>query len=405
MKSFSYTAYTTGGKRCRGVILADSERRASEQISAKGLLPSEIVEKEYDAAGRLLFGFKRRTARIDHDMLAIFTRQMAVLLDTGLTADSSLAAIQTAAGNSHIEVFATKARARVIEGEPLSQAIEQAGAVLPRWFAAALRAGENSGKLNSVFVTLAEHLENSVNDRTAIISALIYPAFVSTVAILVCAILMVTVAPEIAAMFESAGQELPPLTLWVLGVSNFIETNWLWLVSAMTSVAGIAIVANQNERFRNWRDDCFLRIPLIGRFMRMAASVQYLRTMALVINSHLPLVDALRFAAEVLSIKSMQREAFDAVDALRRGENVSRALLLLNFLQPVSRQLIQAGEDSARLGPMSNRAAILAESWLRTERKRLISVLEPMSMIAVGGVVLLIVLAILLPIFNMQSMV
>ena len=405
MKPFAYTAYTADGKRRRGVILAESEGRASEQISAKGLLPSEVVAKERGVPTSILFGFRRRAARIDHDMLSVFTRQMAVLLSTGLTADSALYAVQTGAGSSRIESLAVTARAAVIEGEPLSKALEQAGAALPPWFAAAIRAGENSGKLDSVFQTLAEYLENSVSDRTAIISALIYPAFVSAVAILVCAILMVTVAPEIAGMFESSGQELPELTLWVLGIAKFIETRWLWLVVTMAGFAGLVTASNRHERLRNWRDDTFLKLPLIGRFMRMAASVQYLRTLALVINSRLPAVEALRFSAEVLSIQSFRREAHDAADALRRGENLSTALLRLSFLQPVSRQLIQAGEDSGRLGPMSDRAAVLAESWLRTERKRLITVLEPASMITVGGMVLIIVLAILLPIFDMQAMV
>nr|WP_209427909.1 type II secretion system F family protein [Pararhodobacter sp. SW119] len=330
---------------------------------------------------------------------------MAVLLNTGLTADSALHAIQAGAGSSTIEALATKACAGVIEGEPLSQALKHAGAVLPPWYTAALQAGESSGKLDPVFQTLAEHLENSVSDRTAIISALIYPAFVSVVAILVCVILVVTVTPEIAAMFDSAGQQLPALTLWVLGVTEFVRTQFYWLILGVTAILGSVIALSRQKRLRNWRDDIVLRLPLIGRLMRMAASVQYLRTLALVINSRLPIIEALRYSAEVLSIHSFRQEAFDAADALRRGEKLSSALLLLSFLQPVSRQLIQAGEDSARLGAMSDRAAVLAETWLRTERKRLITVLEPASMIAVGGVVLIIVLAILLPIFDMQTMV
>ena len=405
MKTFAYTAYTPDGQRQRGVVLAESETRASEQISAKGLLPGEIVVREQGGVGPRSRRFWDRGARIDHDMLSVFTRQMAVLLGAGMTADAALEAVQTAAGTSRIEDLAAKARAGVMEGEPLSQALDRAGAALPPWFAAAIRAGEHSGELDSVFETLADHLENSVSDRAAIASALIYPAFVTAVAILVCAILMVTVAPEIADMFEAAGQELPDLTLWVLGVAGFIETRWIWLVGAMAGLAGLVIASSRHEGLRNRRDDFFLRLPLIGRFMRMAASVQYLRTLALVINSRLPAVEALRFSAEVLSIRSFRLEALDATEALRRGENLSRALLRLSFLQPVSRQLIQAGEDSARLGPMSDRAAVLAETWLRTERKRLTTVLEPASMIAVGGVVLIIVLAILLPIFDMQTMI
>jgi len=405
VKAFSYTAYTQEGKRRRGVILAESEVLASEQLSAKGLLTSEIVVKGSDRAGSASFGFVFRPSTLDHDLLAVFTRQMTVLLSAGMNSDAALEAVQTAAGTSRIEVLAAKARACVIEGEPLWQALERADTTLPPWFTAAIRAGEHSGELCSVFQTLADYLENSNSDRTAITSALIYPAFVTAVAILVCSILMVTVAPEIASMFEATGQELPVLTIWILWIADVIKENWGWLIVGLIGLIGMGSASSRHEGLRNWRDEVFLKLPMIGRFMRMTAAVQYLRTLALVVNSRLPAIDALKFSAEVLTIRSFRHEALDAFQALRRGESVSGALQNLSFLQPVSQQLIQVGEESARLGPMSDRAAVLAETWLRTERKRLAMILEPASMIAVGGVVLIIVLAILLPIFDMQTMV
>lgn len=402
MKTFAYTAFTPDGKRRRGMVVAEDEAAASAQIGAQGLLPSEITVQ---SSGRIGKRTGRRARRIDHDMLSVFTRQMAVLLGAGLTADAALQAVQTAAGANRIERLAAQARAGLMEGEPLSQSLIRAGGALPPWFTAAIRAGEQSGDLDAVFVTLADHLESTASDRAAIASALIYPAFVAAVAVLVCAVLMVTVAPEIVAMFAATGQELPPLTAAVLSVVGFIQDQWPWLLAALAALVALIMAANRLSGLRTRRDRLLLRLPLSGRFLRMNEAAAYLRTLALVINSRLPLTEALRFASGVLAIEGFRTEADAAGEALQRGETLSSALTRLSFLHPVARQLIQAGEASARLGPMSDRAAVLAETWLRTERKRVAVVLEPLSMIVVGAMVLVIVLAVLLPIFDMQAMV
>lgn len=399
MKTFAYTAFTPDGKRRRGVVVAEDETDASAKISAQGLLPSEISTQTAARPTR------SRARRIDHDMLSVFTRQMAVLLSAGMAADAALEAVQTAAGANRIERLAAEARAGLMEGEPLSQALERAGGALPAWFTAAIRAGEHSGDLDAVFLTLADHLESTASDRAAITSALIYPAFVAGVAVIVCAVLMVTVAPEIVAMFAATGQELPPLTLAVLGVVDFIKAYWPWLAALLAGLVVLGVASGRITALKNRRDRLVLRLPLAGRFMRMNEAAAYLRTLALVINSRLPLTEALRFAADVLGTEGFTLEARAAGEALRRGENLSSALSRLSFLHPVARQLIQAGEASARLGPMTDRAAVLAESWLRTERKRVAVVLEPASMVVVGAMVLVIVLAVLLPIFDMQAMV
>ncbi|GAB4275252.1 MAG: type II secretion system inner membrane protein GspF [Pararhodobacter sp.] len=401
MKTYRYTAYSPEGRRRKGVVVAEDEADASARVQAMGLMPSEIVAQASAprTAGR------RRERRIDRDMLSVFTRQMAVLLGAGLTAEAALEAVQGAAGAPRIERLAAEARAGLMQGEAMADALDRAGGALPPWYAAAIRAAEQSGDLDAAFETLAEHLETSAGDRAAIASALIYPAFVTAVALIVCAILMTTVAPEIVGMFETTGRPLPPLTVTVMAIFDAVRDNWLAL-----GLAGLALVAgglwvNRTPALRARRDSLLLRVPLIGRFLRQAEAAQYLRTLSIVINSRLPLTEALRFAAGVLNVAQFRALAEDAGEALRKGESLSSALARLPFLHPVARQLLQAGEASARLGPMTERAAMLAESWLRTERKRVTVIIEPASMVIVGVVVLTIVLAILLPIFDMQSLV
>ena len=400
MKTFAYTAYTPEGKRRRGVVVAEDEADASTRVAALGLMPSTL-EAQAGAATKT----RRRERKIDRDLLSVFTRQMAVLLGAGLAADAALEAVQGAAGAARIERLAAEARAGLLQGESMADALGRAGGALPPWYAAAVRAGEQSGDLAAVFETLATHLETSAGDRAAITSALVYPAFVTVVAIVVCAILMTTVAPEIVAMFEDSGRPLPPLTVTVMGIVDWVRDHWLLLLIAVALLVLAVMGINRNPALRARRDTVLLRLPLIGRFLRMAAAAQYLRTLAVVINSRLPLTEALRFSAGVLDIDRYRAEAEEAGEALKRGESLSQALNRLPFLHPVARQLVQAGEASARLGPMTERAAVLAESWLRTERKRVSVIIEPASMVIVGGMVLTIVMAILLPIFDMQALV
>lgn len=303
MKTFAYTAFTAEGSRRRGVVVAEDEAGASAEIAAMGLMPAEITARapgrgDNGAGGAATARAGWRTNRLEHDMLAVFTRQMAVLLGAGLAADAALAAVQTAAAAPRIERLAAEARAALLAGAPLSEALAQAGGGLPVWFAAALRAGEKSGDLDRVFATLADHLESSASDRAAIASALIYPAFVAVVAVLVCAVLMVTVAPQIVGMFQATGRELPPLTQAVLAVTGFIENNLAALAALAAALVALGLAFARVPALRRRRDRLLLRLPVTGSFMRMAAAAQYLRTLALVVASRLPLTEALRFSAD-----------------------------------------------------------------------------------------------------------
>lgn len=401
MRPFRYTAYTPEGARRRGIVVADDEADASARLAALGLMAAELRPEA--AGGRRALGW--REGKIDRDSLAVFTRQMAVLLGAGLTAEQALSAVQGAAVSARVERLIARARAGLLEGAPLAAALGAAGGGIPAWYLAALGAGERSGDLAAVFGTLADYLEAATGDRAAVASALIYPAFVIAVALTVCFVLMTTVAPEIAALFEGSGRPLPPLTAAVMGATDWVAARWPWLAAAAAALAALALAAARIPAWRDARDRASLRLPLVGRMRRMGQAAQYLRTLALVINSRLPLTEALDFAAQVLDIALYRDQAGAAAEGLRRGDSLSRALAGLSFLHPVSRQLLEAGEASARLGPMSDRAALLAETWMRTERKRLTAVLEPAAMIVVGLAVLTIVMAILLPVFDMQGMV
>ncbi|WP_299146617.1 type II secretion system F family protein [uncultured Tateyamaria sp.] len=403
MNAYGYVAFTEGGKRRTGTIIAETESHASGQLQQKGLYVSELVLRE-QAGGGLRWRPGRRKARLTPDLQAVFTRQMAVLLAAELPAEAALEAVRQG-GHAALDGVAAAARAALMDGSSLSEALARTGGGFPPFYIASVRAGETAGDLAAVFNELADYLETRGTDRAQIASALIYPAFVAAVSLLVCAILMVSVAPEIVAMFELSGRPLPDITQVVLAISDWIQANLLLLgiIAGALTLLGIASSIVPNLRRR--RDVVLLRLPLVGRFMRLSAAVQYLRTLALVLGSRHAVLSAVENAAQVLDVEQFRTEAETVSTAIRQGETLSTALNQLSIVPPVARQLVSAGEASVRLARMTERAAVLVENGLSTERKRIAALLEPMLMMVVGGFVLIIVLAVLLPIFDLQAVV
>lgn len=401
MRAYAYTAYTASGKRKSGTIVAETEADASLQLARQELFVSQISEAREKAARGLTL---TRKVRLSADLQAVFTRQMAVLLTAELPVEAALEAVRTG-GHPALDAVAAQARAGVMDGAPLSESLEGTGAGFAPYYLAALKAGEAAGETASVFNELADHLEQLGTDKAQISTALVYPAFVAAVSILVCGILMVNVAPEIVAMFEMSGRPLPALTRNVLAVSDWIRAHWAVISIALVGLTVLAILTPRIERLRDARDRIVLRLPVLGRLTRLAVSVQYMRTLALILGSRHAVLSAVDSAVDVLTIKPFRQEGTQVATAVQQGETLSRALDRLSFLPPVARQLIAAGEASVRLAPMTERAAALVEHRLSTERKRIAALLEPILMMLVGGMVLLIVLAVLLPIFDLQAVV
>ncbi|MGJ8615511.1 MAG: type II secretion system F family protein [Sulfitobacter sp.] len=403
MNAYGYTAFTDTGKKRSGTIIAETESHASSLLQQKGLFVSELILRTRRSEGFGKLSLTRKT-RLNPDLQAVFTRQMAVLLSAELPAEAALEAVRQG-GHPALDAVAAGARAALMDGASLSEALAQSGSGFPPYYLASVRAGETAGDLSSVFSELAEHLETRGTDRAQIVSALIYPAFVAAVSLLVCAILMVSVAPEIVAMFELSGRPLPAITQHVLAISDWIQGNLILLGVMLAALIALIIAAKIIPTLRARRDILFLKIPMVGRFIRLSAAVQYLRTLALVLSSRHAVLSAVENAAEVLTIAQFRSEADAVSTAIRQGETLSNALEKLSIIPPIARQLISAGEASVRLARMTERSAVLVENGLSTERKRIAALLEPLLMMLVGAFVLTIVLAVLLPIFDLQAVV
>ncbi len=400
MQPFSYIAYDQKGQRKSGTLVAESERAAFDELKAQGLMAAEINAKARRGAGG-----GRSGARLDADERAIFTRQMAVLLDAELPVEAALDAVIESEGSRAMRAYGAELKAATLEGYPLSDAMESGRGGFAPYYTSSLRAGESSGDLAAVFVGLADFLEAQSQNRAEIATALVYPAFVAAVSLLICVVLVTNVAPEVVAMFEVSGKPLPQLTQVVLGTSDWVLANWkaLGLGIVVAVVAGWALLRLPGVRDRV--DRVLLRLPFFGRLRRMSMAGQYLRTLAVVLGSRQTVVNAVTGAADVLTVRMFRDQADGIVTAVKQGESLSGAVRRLAVLPPVALQLLKVGEQSARLAQMSERAAVLVETWLANDRKRIASILDPVLMMVVGVFVLIVVLAILLPIFELQSVV
>lgn len=402
MRAFAHTAYTGAGRKETGTIIAESEGHASRLLHDKGLFVADLEPRGGGRARGRALGWR---TRLNADMRAVFTRQMAVLLGAGLTSEFALEAVRSAGTDPALENLAARAKAALLDGQPVSAALETSGAGFPPYYIAALRAGETSGDVGQVFEKLGEHLETTGADRAQVSTAPIYSAFVAAVAPLVCGILMTSVAPEIVMMFEGSGRPMPPLTVAMLTASNWITRFWPLLAGGLIGGAALYLAAMRLQWFRDLRDRVLLRLPLLGGLMRRGAAVQYLRTLALVLTSRHAIVGGVDSAAGVLTVAQFRAEAAQVSEAVRAGARLSDAMRRLSVIPPVVCQLMSAGEQSANLARMTERGAVLIENNLRNERKRIAALLEPVLMMAVGGGVLVIVLSVLLPIFDLQTVV
>ena len=401
MKAYAYVAFTASGDRRKGLVVAETETDAASQLTAQGLFVAELVFKDTPSNATSRMG---RRAILNDDLRAVFTRQMAVLLNAEMPVEAALDAVRQG-GHRALDAVAARARARLMDGATLSESLADSGGGFAAYFLASVKAGENAGDLGAVFNELATHLEKQGQERAQISTALVYPAFVAAVSLLVCGILMVNVAPEIVDMFALSDRPLPQITQVVIAVSDVIQANFIAICAGIAALILFFVACARIPALRHRRDRFAARLPMIGRFMRLDASVQYLRTLALVLASKSTVPNAVDNASNVLSVDQFRAQGDAVSDAVRRGESLSQALTHLKIIPPVARQLIQAGEASVRLAPMTDRAAQMVENGLATERKRIAAVLEPMLMMLIGAFVLTIVLAVLLPIFDLQSVV
>lgn len=405
MPSFAYVAVDTRGKERRGQLAADSRDRARAQLEARKLHVLRLADgpdAPVQARGHALFSAQRR--RLSPKQLTVFTRQLATISEVS-PLEEALRLIARQSEADHVRAIIGRVADGVVEGRRLADALAREPKSFPPLYRAMVAAGESSGTLGEILERVARLLERQAEMRGKLISALAYPVVLAVVAVLVVAALMIAVVPRVVEQFDNVGQQLPLLTRVIMGISAFLAS-WWWV---MLLVAGLGAVAGwfllKRPEVRLWADGLVLRLPFLGRLLRDLHAARMSRTLATMIESRLPVVEGLRLTAGTVHNRVLRRATEQLVEAIRGGGSLSGALGRAGVFPPLLVYLAATGESSGQLDTMLARAADTLERDFDTFTATVLSLLEPLIIIVMGVVVATIVLAILLPILQLQSLV
>ena len=399
MPAFAYHALDADGRTRKGVLQADTARAARASLRERGLNALDVAPVSESAATH---GGDR--GGLSAAQLALLTRQMSALIGSGLPIDEALAALADGS-EGRLRARLVSLRARVMEGATLAAAMAESPETFPVLYRATIAAGEASGRLDTVLARLADYTESREALRSKVILALAYPILLTLVALAVVAGLMVWVVPQVIGVFEQAQQTLPWATRVLVGLSGMIERfgAWLLLPPALLLVAGIA--ASRLPALRVAWQRGVLKVPVLGRLIRAADTARFARTLALLVGSAVPLLEALNIAAQVVGNATLREALARVAVRVREGQGLARALEESGQFPPVALRLIASGEKSGRLDAMLFDAAAQQERELDTALGIATTVLGPGVILLVGALVLFIVLAILLPIFSLNTLV
>ncbi len=407
MAAFDYIALDNKGKEHKGVAEGDTPRQVRQSLRDKGLVPLEITESRKQAGKKSSsFSFSHLFQQgISATELALLTRQLATLIQAALPLDETLAAVASQSEKQRIKSMVYAIRSRVLEGHPLAVGMADFPKVFPELYRATVDAGEQSGHLDTVLERLADYTENRQEIQGKVRQALIYPVFLSFFAIAIVIFMMTSIVPQVVSVFEDTGQQLPGLTRALISTSSFIVNYGIYLLFVIiAAIVGFGNLMNR-PAFR-FRFHLFLfRLPIISRLVRGLNAALFTRTFSILSGSGVNVLEAMKISANVVANLPMRKAIIQATDRVREGSGIKTALEQSRLFPPMTLQLIASGENSGKLEEMLERAATQLEREQVTMIAYIVGILEPVIILAMGLMVLLIVLGILLPIFDLNSLV
>jgi len=396
---YDYTALDSSGKQTQGVISADSPRSARKLLRLRQLSPLDVRE----ARNRTRPG-RQSAGRLSSSDLVLVTRQMAMLLKSGATVEEALGAIAGEAERQTTRRVLLNVRNQVQEGFSFSEALSHANQSFPAYYRSVIRSGQASGRLGDVMERLATHLEKSRKLRRKLLSALIYPAVLACVAMLVVALLMVFVVPAVIEQFAVIEQDLPALTEAVIAISEFIRSWGLVLLPLLLGAGWLIRRLFARPAIKQGWDRFILGLPLLGKVIRNASAAQFARTFATLSSSGAPVPDALIAARGAVGNAVFQK----ASDAVRRqveeGQTLNRAMRETSVFPSMLVHMVASGEQGGDLPAMMGRAADYMEEELDSSATVALGLVEPLLIVLLAGIVALIVLAIMLPILQLNTL-
>lgn len=409
MGAFEYQALDQRGKTRKGVSQGDSARHVRQILRDQGLVPLSVtgVEEERLSTSASSGGVstRKRRARIGTNELAVITRQFATLLDSGLTIEEALTALVNQAEGHQVKSVLSGIRSQVVEGRSLASSIASYPRSFPEIYQASVEAGEQTGNLAVVLDRLADYVENRQELQQRVSIALIYPVILTVVSILIVTGLLTYVVPKVVQVFENSGQALPLLTRILITCGDFLRDYGLWLLGGIVVTALLLVEIFRHDKAKFWLHRNFLHMAGTRRLSRGLNTARMARTLAIMVGSGVPLLASMRAAEGVVSNVVLRSNLKEAAQEVAEGVSINRALGRHGNFPPLLVQMVASGEASGQLGRMLEKAASVMEREIESRIAVLVGLFEPFMILFMGGVVLLIVLAILLPIFELNQLI
>ena len=403
MGAFEYTALDASGKERRGVLEGDTARHVRSQLREQQLLPVSVAELAMqEKQQRRAFSFGSGVSATD---LSLLTRQLATLSRAGLPLEEALLAVSQQSEKARGQRVVLGVRAKVVEGHTLADGLAEFPRVFPEIYRATVAAGEQAGHLDEVLERLADYTENREMMRQKVLGALLYPIVLTVMCFVIISILLVFVVPKVVEVFESYRAKLPLSTRVLIWVSEFARNWGIWFLIGVALLVWYALRRLKDPVVRARFGRFQLRLPLVGRVVRGFNTARFTRTLSILSGSSVPVLEALRIAGEVVTNLPMREAVAQATARVREGAAIGRSLGQSRLFPPMTIHLISSGESSGELDTMLQRAAESQERELDGLLTAMVGLLGPLLIVGMGVFVVGIVFAMLLAIFQMNSLI
>ena len=403
MGAFEYVAMDKAGKQAKGLLEGDTPKHVRQLLRDRNLLPVSVTEvAQREARRQRSFSLRRGMSSAE---LALITRQLASLSQAGLPLEEALLAVSQQNDQPRTKSMLLGVRAKVMEGHTLADGFSEFPQAFPELYRATVAAGEQSGHLDVVLERLADYTEARQELKQRITNALVYPIALVVMAVAIISFMLATVVPKIVGVFENTSAELPALTTGLIATSDFLRAYWLLVIIGLGIVAYATRWVLQRDVPRRRYHALLLRLPVVGRLTRGVNTARFTRTLSILAGSGVPILEALNISAEVIENLPMRDAVMEATLRVREGGSISKSLATSKLFPPMMIHLISSGEAGGRLEEMLSRAAAGQEREVDGLIAALLGILQPLLIVFMGAIVLTIVLAILLPIFEINNLI
>ncbi|MEI6305516.1 MAG: type II secretion system inner membrane protein GspF [Deltaproteobacteria bacterium] len=402
MPTFRYKAYSAAGAAVAGIVEAESERQAVAQLKGQGLLTRELKEEGADESAAKPFSFQRGVSTAD---LSLFTRRLATLVASSVPLFEAMGSLYEQEESGQLKQVLARVRDRIAEGASLSRALAAEPGTFGESYVSMVSAGEAGGALDAVLERLADFLEEQEQVRGRVVSAMAYPILMMFVGGGVMLFLLTVVIPKIVVIFENSKATLPLITILLIKLSHFLQV-WWWIPAGI-AIASVPLYrsAVKRNKFRMKRDNLLLKLPLAGGMLQRLILSRFARVLGLLLSSGVPIIRALEITSEVLVNRVYRLFLQGVIDEVAQGGSLSGSLRKSWLFPPLLVHLTGVGEKGGNLEEMLLKAGIAYEREFSTRLTRLMGLLEPLMVLGMGVGVGIVVMAMLLPIFEMNQLI